>query len=130
MGKPYIKPSLLPSRVLLVEDDVLNSMLIEESLILAGHQIVGPASTVSRALSLLDNEEIDAAIVDLQLNDEVSWDIGKKLDDLSIPWMFTTGHTLDTIDEDFSHVPVLVKPFTVRSLIECTEIILLKNVKH
>ncbi|RYF44310.1 MAG: response regulator [Cytophagaceae bacterium] len=123
----HIKPSLLPSKILLAEDDILNAMVIQDTLNLAGHTVIGPAKTVPTALHLIEETDIDAAVVDLQLSDGASWDIGAKLEDLHIPWMFTTGHTLDTIDSEFAHVPVLLKPFSIRELIECTEILILSR---
>ncbi len=109
-----------PAKILIVEDDVLNALLMEESLQLAGHEVVG-AKTVSRALTLLEDPHIDAAIVDLQIGDQISLDVGRRLNELGIPWAITTGHAREEVDPEFSNVPILLKPFTIRSLLDLAE---------
>lgn len=107
-----------PARILVLEDDILNAMLMEEALHAAGHEVVGPALTIARAMKLLEDGAIDAAVIDLQINDDVSFDVGRRLDELHIPWAITTGHAPKAIAPLFAHVPVLPKPFTVASLLK------------
>lgn len=107
-----------PAKILVLEDDLLNALLIEDTLQFAGHQVVGPAKTIPQALTLLDNREIDAAILDLQIDEKVSFDVGRRLDELKIPWAITTAHAPSFILPQFSHVDVLVKPFTVGALLQ------------
>ena len=114
------KRSDRPAQVLILEDDLLNSLLMEESLQLAGHK-VRCAKTVDRALALLATCEFDAAIIDLQIGESISMDVGERLHELGIPWAITTGHTRADVDPKFSHVPILTKPFTLGSLIDLTE---------
>ncbi len=106
------------ARILVLEDDALNAFLIEESLRLAGHEVVGPAKTVAWALALLESGEVDAAILDLQIDDGTSLDVGRRLDDLGVPYAIATGHSSRELPVQFNHVPVLAKPFTVTKLIE------------
>ncbi|RZJ99092.1 MAG: response regulator [Novosphingobium sp.] len=107
-----------PARILVLEDDVFNAMLMEEALQAAGHEVVGPALTIPRAMKLLEDGAVDAAVIDLQINDDVSFDVGRRLDELQIPWAITTGHAPNAIAPRFSHVRVLPKPFTVASLLK------------
>ncbi|MEJ5976722.1 response regulator [Novosphingobium sp. PS1R-30] len=106
--------------ILVVEDDLLNGFLIEETLHLAGHRVLGPAKTVPRALALLESCQVDAAILDLQIQDQTSLLVARRLDDLGIPWAFTTGHSSAEIPAQFEHIPVLKKPFSINNLLELT----------
>lgn len=114
------KHSDRPANILIVEDDLLNAILMEESLQLAGHKVLC-AKTVDRALTLLESCEFDAAIIDLQIGESISMDVGERLHELGIPWAITTGHTRAVVDPKFSHVPILTKPFTLGSLLDLTE---------
>jgi|EndMetStandDraft_4_1072995.scaffolds.fasta_scaffold622759_2 DNA-binding NtrC family response regulator len=109
-----------PANVLIVEDDLLNALLMEETLQLAGHK-VRCAKTIDRALALLATCEFDAAIIDLQIGESLSTDVGEKLEQLGIPWAITTGHTRAEVDPKFAEVPMLKKPFTLDSLLDLTE---------
>lgn len=105
------------ARILIVEDDVLNGFLMEEALQLAGYEVVGPARTVSRALALLEDSVVDAAILDLQIEDETSLAVARRLDDLGIPWAMATGHARSAIPAECDHVRVLTKPFSITELL-------------
>jgi CheY-like chemotaxis protein len=108
------------ARILVVEDDVLNGFLIEETLQLAGHKVLGPAKTVPGALALLESCAVDAAILDLQIEDETSLAVARRLDDLGIPWAMTTGHSRSVIPPEYDHVRLLTKPFSIAELLEVT----------
>ncbi len=65
---PAITPALLPSalRVLLVEDDATNQLLIEHLLALLGHQVFSVTSGAA-ALTVLEQERFDLALLDIQM---------------------------------------------------------------
>lgn len=119
-----------PARILVLEDDLLNSLLIEDTLQFAGHEVIGPAKTIPQALTLIDNRKLDAALLDLQIDEEVSFDVGRRLDELEIPWAFTTAHAPGFIIPQFSQVPVLSKPFTVNALLDLVEGLLDERTDH
>jgi DNA-binding response OmpR family regulator len=110
-----------PAKILILEDDLLNAFLIEDTLQFAGYEVVGPAKSIPQALMLLDSREIDAALIDLQIDDKVSFDVGRRLDELAIPWAITTAHARSFIGPQFSHVTVLTKPFAISALLEVVE---------
>ena len=43
-----------PCRIMVVEDEALVAMLVEDQLLQAGATVLGPASSLSEALALLD----------------------------------------------------------------------------
>ena len=66
-------------RVLVVEDEALVAMLVEDALLDAGAAVVGPAATVTEALSLLTKETPDVAVLDLNLAGETSTPVADAL---------------------------------------------------
>jgi two-component system C4-dicarboxylate transport response regulator DctD len=60
-------------RVLVVEDDPDIALIARELLALAGLEVAG-AYTVDEALAVMESEEIDLAVVDLQLPGRSGWD--------------------------------------------------------
>lgn len=109
---------------MILEDDLLNALLIEDTLEFAGHQVVGPAKTIAQALAFLEGSDIDAAILDLQIDDTVSFDVGRRLEELGIPWAITTAHAPSFVLPQFSQVPLLIKPFTVTELLGLVDTLL------
>lgn len=121
MVSNQLKRASRSARIMILEDDLLNAFLIEDTLKQAGHEIVGPAKTVPQALGLLEKGGVDAAILDLQINDELSYGVGSKLDELHIPWAITTAHPPSFVGPQFSHVAFLSKPFGVAALLDLIE---------
>ena len=79
------------ARVLIVEDAVLLALELETGLSDAGAQIVGPAYELEEALALLD-QEIDAAVLDANLNGHSVTPVAEALAARGIPFVFATGY--------------------------------------
>jgi len=97
-------------RVLLVEDEALVAMMIQETLIDFGFQVVGPVSTASEALAAARNSNFDAAVLDINLGDGLVYTVAEILGKRGVPFVFVTGYDADSVDPRFSGVPVLQKP--------------------
>ncbi len=97
-------------RVLLVEDEALVAMMIQDWLTEAGHSVIGPISRASEALQAAAEAEYDAAILDINLGDGMAYPVADIVAKRGVPFVFVTGYEADTIDERFSHVPILQKP--------------------
>ena len=54
-------------RVLVVEDEPLIAMLVRHALTRAGHEVVGPVSSVAVALRLAQEQLVDLALLDIDL---------------------------------------------------------------
>ena len=103
---------LAGKRILVVEDEVIVSMLIEDILGDLGATVVGPASRVGQALDLLSEEpELDAALLDLNLAGEVTIPVAEELKRRGVPFAFATGYGAAGLPEGFSGQAVLQKPF-------------------
>lgn len=104
-------------RVLLVEDDVLVTMLLEDWLLEFGCAVVGPAATVDAATELVGGSAIDAALVDLQLDQgDGGYRIADALLARAIPIAFVTGYDASCLRDDYRAVPLLRKPFDSETL--------------
>jgi CheY-like chemotaxis protein len=100
-----------PLRVLVVEDDMMVSMLIEDMLVDLGCTVVGPHTRVSAALDAARAEDFDAAVLDLNLHGENSFPIAWTLRERGIPFVFATGYGPDILGPGFANNPLLRKPF-------------------
>jgi CheY-like chemotaxis protein len=79
-------------RVLVVEDEMLVAMEFEGLLQRQGCAVVGPASTVDRALALLDHDQQDAALLDVNLNGEPATAVAVALKTRGVPFALVTGY--------------------------------------
>jgi len=90
---------------------MLVAWLLEDMLADLGYAIVGPASSVNQALAMIDAEVIDAAVLDVNLNGQMSYPIADVLAARSVPFVFSTGYDKDTLLDGYRIFPVLQKPF-------------------
>ncbi len=80
-------------RVLVVEDSFLVAASLKAMLSDMGCQVVGPAPNVREAQRLLDSQDVDAAILDVNLgNGETAEPIADRLAGDSVPFFFVTGY--------------------------------------
>lgn len=79
------------SRVLIVEDAVLLALELETGLSDAGAQVIGPAYELDEALALLD-QQIDAAVLDANLNGLSVMPVAEALAARGVPFVFATGY--------------------------------------
>jgi CheY-like chemotaxis protein len=104
-------------RVLVVEDSFLLVLSLEAMFDDLGWEIVGPATNRTQALDLVDSETFDAALLDVNLDGEMSWDVAAALRTRNIPFVFSTGYDVAKILPDFlSGSVVISKPFGIRDV--------------
>jgi PAS domain S-box-containing protein len=115
-GKPIELAKQDRPRVLLVEDEALVAMMIQETLIEFGFQVLGPVSTASEALAAARERHIDAAVLDINLGDGLVYTVAEILAKRGVPFVFVTGYDAESIDSRFSGIPVLQKPVERESL--------------
>jgi CheY-like chemotaxis protein len=76
-----------------------------------GCAVIGPAGSVNQALAMIEAEAIDVAVLDVNLNGEMSYPIADALGARDVPFVFVTGYDKDSILEGYRTCPVLQKPF-------------------
>ncbi|MDZ4841058.1 MAG: HWE histidine kinase domain-containing protein [Hyphomicrobium aestuarii] len=108
-----IRPVAPNRRILIVEDSALVAMLMEDVIADLGWDVVGPAARLAEAITLAKEAAFDAAMLDVNLDGEMSWDAAAVLQDRKIPFVFTTGYDGTTVlPGRFAGRPVLRKPFS------------------
>ena len=110
---------LTGARVLIVEDDPLVANYLEELLGIEGCIVLGPASRVDEALSLIERERPGAAVLDLNLNGERTIAVAEALAARLVPFVIVTGYGADNVPDErvLQHAPRLGKPFRARLLL-------------
>ena len=98
-------------RVLVVEDEMLVSMLVEDMLTEFGCDIVGPAPDLDQAMTLADTSELDAAILDVNVGGRQIFPVADRLKARGIPYAFASGYGEAGLVEAHRGTPVLQKPF-------------------
>ncbi len=98
-------------RVLVVEDEMMVSMLIEDMLTDLGCTVVGPASRLDEAIELANTAEIDCAVLDVNLGGQPIFPLADILRAKGAPFAFATGYGDAGLREVDKGSPVLQKPF-------------------
>jgi CheY-like chemotaxis protein len=108
--------SLADMRLLIVEDELLVSMLIEEILGELGATVAGPYGRLADGLAAAKAERFDGAILDLNLAGESADPLADLLLARGVPFVFITGYQRESIDRRYANVPVLQKPVDAAAL--------------
>ena len=98
-------------RILIVEDEAMIAMMIEDFLQESGWDVVGWAGGPERALAMARDADIDAAILDVNLNGRDTFAVADILGERQIPFVFATGYGADGVADRFRGAPTLTKPF-------------------
>jgi CheY-like chemotaxis protein len=103
--------------VLVVEDEYLIAADLYVSLMDAGAMVVGPVSTIGDALNELQSrDDIDAAVVDLDLHGEDGAAVADALASKGIPFVFATAYSAVRLPERHAHVTMCGKPMDLRAV--------------
>ncbi|WP_404384549.1 HWE histidine kinase domain-containing protein [Caenispirillum salinarum] len=105
-------------RVLMVEDQHIVAEEMAEALCAAGCSVAGPAPTLDRALRAAEVEDLDAAVLDINLSGDLVWPVARMLRDRGIPFVFATGYS-ETIQipPELADVPRIEKPVRPHHLV-------------
>ena len=106
---PDQRIAISANRVMVVEDEALVAMVVTEALTTLGCSVVGPFSRCSEAMAV-GADEIDAAILDVNLDGEMVYPLADMLTERGVPFIFVTGYGAESIERRFLHIPVVQKP--------------------
>ena len=98
-------------RVLVVEDEMMVSMLIEDMLTDMGCTVMGPAARLDEAIELTMSSEIDCAVLDVNLGGQPIFPLADLLRERGCPFAFATGYGDAGLRDVDRGTPVLQKPF-------------------
>ncbi|WP_340644062.1 response regulator [Phenylobacterium sp.] len=108
-------------RVLIVEDEILVAMELEETLNDLGHIVVGIAPD-RRSFEALADEDIDVALVDLNLRDGATGvGIGRTLANRHTAVVFITANPAMLQDGVVGTIGVLPKPASRKAVADVVE---------
>ena len=103
-------------RILIIEDSPVVAIATEEMLRDLGHTALGPAGNMASALELGENEEMDAAIVDLNIRGTKAFSLLKILEARGIPFLLASGYADWSMPNEWADRPRLQKPFSASQL--------------
>ena len=104
-------------RILLAEDELLVALDIEAMLRQLGHEVVGPAATVNEVERLALREDLEGALLDVNLRGARIFRVLPRLLARSLPVILSSGYDQATLfPDEFRGLPVLVKPYDARQL--------------
>ena len=103
--------------VMIVEDEVLVALDLQESIRSLGYEVVGPYARLAEAIEGAETQTIDFAILDLNLNGEMTYELAESLQQRGIPIVFTTGYETEDVKSRLRNSRVLNKP-VVRDALE------------
>ncbi len=98
-------------RVLFVEDEAMVSILIEDMLLDLGVEIVGPAARIDEAMTLAREAQVEAAVLDINIGGQFTYEVADILKGRGIPVIFSTGYGASALPDRFRSNAILHKPF-------------------
>lgn len=105
-------------RILLIEDEYVIAMELKRWLQRAGAEVVGPVPSVERALDLIEDDGIDAAVLDVNLGDgRTAYPIADRLIAMGVPHLFATGDIRVSCASRYADQPRRDKPFVEAELV-------------
>jgi CheY-like chemotaxis protein len=106
-------------RVLVVEDQLAIALDLCECLHEEGARVIGPACSVEAALTLLEAAgPLDAAVLDIELEGEPVYAVADRLQQLAVPYLFTTGYEATEIPDRYKLAPRFEKPVGVGAILD------------
>lgn len=103
--------------VLLVEDEIMVSMMLEDRLERAGYRVLTAAS-VDAALSLVRQWPVDVAVLDVNLDGELSFPVAEALRERGVGFTFASGYGIDGVPPQYRGENMLQKPYDTRTLLD------------
>ena len=103
-------------RILIIEDSPVIALATEDMVRAFGLVPLGPAGNMASALELAENEEMDAAIVDLNIRGTKTFTILSILDRRDVPFLIISGYADWKMPDEWSGRARLQKPFSETQL--------------
>lgn len=104
-------------RILIVEDDYLTAADMAETVIDAGGEVVGPASSAQMSSWLVDQDDFDVALLDVRLADSDATEVARTLVARDVPFIVVTGYSRDSLSDELHAAPFLGKPVHRKELV-------------
>lgn len=103
-------------RVLVVEDEMLILLMIEDILADFGCEAVSAASSVPKAMELIEGQTFDLALLDMNLDGVETYVLADALAAKAVPFAFATGYSNRDKRAGYEDRPMLKKPFNIEEM--------------
>jgi DNA-binding response OmpR family regulator len=97
-------------RILIIEDEFLIAKTLAQILTDGGHVVSGMVGSAEKAIQLLEDQKIDAAVVDANLAGSCAAPIGAALRKRGIPFVVISGYSKQQLLAGLQDAPFLPKP--------------------
>lgn len=98
-------------KVLIVEDEYFIADDLVRAFEAQDAQVVGPAASIDDALGLIgETEDLDGAILDVNLQGEMAYPVADALLARGVPFVFATGYDRASVPERYRHITRCEKP--------------------
>lgn len=109
-------------RVLVVEDEVILALDFTEIIEDHGYSVVGPCSRLKHAERVAKEDNIDAALLDVNLGSgKTTEGIARILRERNIPIAFITADPPASVEFRKTEEPLIRKPASTTALMKCIE---------
>jgi CheY-like chemotaxis protein len=113
-------------KVLVVEDEFLVASLIQAVLEDAGCTVAGPIPRLAEAIRAAGTDDLDAAVLDVNLGGQRVFPVAEELSRRRIPFVIVTGYATTSLPESLDGHPTIRKPFrnaqllnAISNLVDC-----------
>jgi CheY-like chemotaxis protein len=120
-ARPENAANLKRKRILIVEDSPVVAPFTADLLQELGCIVVGPAPNLAIARTLIEDEEVDAALVDVHIRGERVFPLCEVLAAKGVPFALTSGYADWGIPEKWRDRPRLQKPYTLSEVEEALQ---------
>ena len=115
--QPESSGPLTGRRVLVIEDEYFLADDIMRALTALGARVLGPYGDLNEATAVVDRDiAIDAAIMDINLRNEMVFPLARVLRSRKVPLLFTTGYDKSSIAAEFQDVQLWGKPLDLKAM--------------
>ncbi len=104
-------------RILVLEDEPLVAADIATVIAGGGWEVVGPAGSIQKALTLIEERGCDAAVLDANLRGTSAAPVAEALQMRGIPFIVMSGYANEQLQAPLAGAPFLSKPYNPRDLL-------------
>jgi DNA-binding response OmpR family regulator len=104
-------------KVMVAEDEFLVALVLEEDLRANGHAVLGPYATVADAERAARAEDIDVAVLDINMAGTLAYPVADALRQRGIPYIFLSGYGPSALPEPHRAASCLTKPYELGTLL-------------
>lgn len=103
-------------RVMIVEDELLVAMMVEDTLIDQGCEVVGPFGRIVDAMRAAEAEPLDLAVLDVNVAGDNVYPVAEVLVSRDVPFVLVSGYGQDAVPANRPEWIACAKPFLPEQL--------------